>query len=172
MCVANATPLIFLAKVSKLELLSRIFNEIQIPHEVKVEVVDRGKELGYVDAMRVEEAILRGDIIVHKLEKEEISEAIRISKKFDIDIGEAQVIILAKKKRESAVIMDDLKARRIAELYNLKPIGTVGILIECVKQKILTREDSIKILDTLIEKGFRLSIEMYKQFLSVLSELN
>ena len=41
MIVSNATPLIYLAKVGKLDLL-KIFSRVVIPKEVKVGVVDRG----------------------------------------------------------------------------------------------------------------------------------
>ena len=43
--VSNATPLIYLAKVDKLNLLKSVFSNVFIPEEVKREVVDEGKRL-------------------------------------------------------------------------------------------------------------------------------
>jgi len=43
--VSNATPLIYLAKIGKLYLLKRVFGEVFVPEEVKIEAVDRGKQL-------------------------------------------------------------------------------------------------------------------------------
>ena len=172
MCVTNATPLIYLAKAKKLELLLKIFKTVQVPYEVKVEVVDVGKKLGYIDASLVEKAIKRGEIIVHKLEKDKILEAKRIADNFNIDLGEAQVIVLAKSKNEKIVIIDDFIARNVAEINDLEPIGTLGILLESVKRGILSKEESKKVLDELIDKGFRLGVDIYKKFLEALSSIS
>ena len=44
--VSNATPLIYLAKIGKIDLLRKVFKEVFIPEEVKVEAVDEGKSWG------------------------------------------------------------------------------------------------------------------------------
>ena len=38
--VSNPTPLIYLAKAGRLSLLKKVFEEIVIPSEVKIEIVD------------------------------------------------------------------------------------------------------------------------------------
>ena len=48
--VANASPLIFLAKIDKLELLIELFEEVIIPMQVFAEVVTKGEERGMDDA--------------------------------------------------------------------------------------------------------------------------
>ena len=48
--VTNASPLIFLAKIDKLELLIVLFEEVIIPVQVFAEVVTKGKEKGMDDA--------------------------------------------------------------------------------------------------------------------------
>ncbi|MEX2689675.1 MAG: DUF3368 domain-containing protein [Candidatus Njordarchaeum guaymaensis] len=168
MCIVNATPLIYLVKVKRLELLFKMFNTVQIPYEVKVKVVNRGRKQGYSDAFLVEKAIKNGEIIVHKLKEAEILEAKRIADTFNIDLGEAQVIVLAKRKNEKIVIVDDLIARKAAEMNDLKPRGTLSILLESIRRKILSKEDCKKILDNLIDKGFRMGINIYKKFLEKL----
>jgi len=40
--VSNAAPLIYLAKVGRIDLLKKVFGEVFISEEVKVKVVDRG----------------------------------------------------------------------------------------------------------------------------------
>ena len=82
MCIVNATPLIYLVKVKRLELLFKMFNTVQIPYEVKVKVVNRGRKQGYSDAFLVEKAIKNGEIIVHKLKEAEILEAKKIADTF------------------------------------------------------------------------------------------
>jgi len=46
--VSNATPLIYLAKAARLDLLLSLFEEIFILEAVREEVVLKGKELGEV----------------------------------------------------------------------------------------------------------------------------
>ena len=52
--VANASPLIFLAKIDKLELLIELFEEVIIPMQVFAEVVTKGEERGMDDAFLIE----------------------------------------------------------------------------------------------------------------------
>ncbi|HIH96974.1 MAG TPA: hypothetical protein HA348_05815 [Thermoplasmata archaeon] len=52
--VTNASPLIFLAKIDKLELLIELFEEVIIPVQVFAEVVIKGKEKGMDDAFLIE----------------------------------------------------------------------------------------------------------------------
>ena len=62
--VSNSTPLIYLAKIGKLDLLKVLFGEILIPKEVWAEVVEKGKSLGQKDAYAVENAVAQGWIKV------------------------------------------------------------------------------------------------------------
>ena len=57
--VANASPLLFLAKIHKLELLIELFEEVIIPMQVFAEVVTKGKEKGMDDAFLIENLVLR-----------------------------------------------------------------------------------------------------------------
>ena len=48
--VSNATPLIYLAEVGRLDLLRKLYPKVYISSEVKKEVVDIGKKLKKIDA--------------------------------------------------------------------------------------------------------------------------
>ena len=56
MPVVDSSPLIYLAKVEKLSLLKEFYGSLKIP-QVYREVVVRGKEKGFEDALRVEAEI-------------------------------------------------------------------------------------------------------------------
>jgi len=86
-------------------------------------------------------------------------------------IGEAQVIVLALKKKEKVAILDDSRARKIARIFSIKPIGILRIILRAVRKRLLTKDDAIKILDELIKQGFRISIELYNEFLKRLSTI-
>ena len=64
---SNTSPLIALAKIGRLKLLRELYGTIIISPFVKVESVDKGKELGAFDALEIEKAIDEGWIVVAKL---------------------------------------------------------------------------------------------------------
>jgi predicted nucleic acid-binding protein len=67
--VSNATPLVYLAKADRLDLLLSLFEEILIPEAVREEVVLKGKQLGQADAFVVEKAIKEGRISVREVQR-------------------------------------------------------------------------------------------------------
>ena len=54
-----------------------------------------------------------------------------------IDMGEAAVIQTAMDEAHDAVILDDLKARRIAQTLGLQVTGTLGILLQAKQAGLL-----------------------------------
>ncbi len=151
MIVSNATPLIYLAKVRKLELL-KIFGEVLIPEEVKVEVVDRGKALEKQDAYLVEQAIKDGWIKVLKVEPMEIP--------IKLHLGEIAVLSLAKKLGVKEVLIDEKPARFAAKLLGLKPRGTVFVLLKALKEGLIDLDEFLDTLSEMIKQGFRLREEV------------
>jgi len=73
--------------------------------------------------------------------------------------GEAEVIALANSKDLTAVI-DDSKARKVAENMGLKLTGTIGVLMRAEKEGlIVSAHDKVKKLK---EKGFYVSEELFE----------
>ena len=72
MLVFDATPLIYLAKVEKLNLLWNISEKKVIPKSVFEEVVVKGKEAGKVDALIVERLIEQGVFQVTEVEETDV----------------------------------------------------------------------------------------------------
>ena len=52
-----------------------------------------------------------------------------------VDRGEASAIALALEFPESMIILDDYKARKIAENLGLEITGTVGVIIYCKEKR-------------------------------------
>ena len=147
MIVSNASPLIYLAKVGKLELL-RIFGEVIIPEDVKIEVVDKGKALDKADAYVIERAIEEGWIKVLKTELIEIP--------IKLHPGEKAVLSLAKKLGVKDVLVDERPARFAAKLLGLKPRGTVFVLLRALKEGMMDLDEFLNTLSEMIRQGFRL----------------
>ena len=126
--VSNSGPLIHLAKVGLIDFLLRLFDKILIPESVYDEVVIKGKEKGHSDALIIEQAILDNKIEVKKVE---IGNEEYISSK--LHQGELKAIKLTFNSKTKLILLDDEEARIFARGLNLKVKGTLGILIDLVK---------------------------------------
>lgn len=85
-----------------------------------------------------------------------------------VDKGEASAIALAIETPESTLIIDDFKARKVAERLGLHITGTIGIIIKAKLNGIIP---SIKpYLIKIKETDFRLSSELEQQSLKQAGE--
>lgn len=151
--VSNATPLIYLAKAGRIGLLKRVFGQVLIPEEVKVEVVERGKLLGEKDAYTVERAIGEGWLKVLSVDAAEMP--------IKLDRGESATLSLAKKLGLKVVLLDEVLARSAARLLDLTPRGTVFVLLKALESKEIDLDEFLEVLNKLITVGFRLKEEVY-----------
>jgi predicted nucleic acid-binding protein len=151
--VSNATPLIYLAKAGKIDLLRKIFGEVFIPDEVKVEVVDRGKLLGETDAHVVEKAISEGWLKTLTVEIMDVP--------IKLQRGEAAVLSLAKKLGMRQVLVDEVSARAAARLLDMEPRGTIYVLLKALEKRETDLDGFLEALNELIRHGFRLREEVY-----------
>jgi len=159
--VANAGPLIHLARINKLNLIHTLFKEIRIPNTVKIETVDKGKTQGYVDAIAIEKAISSGWIKVAQTKPN----AEKLAKEANISKGEAEAILLAKQMNTTKLLMDDARARKIAQTLGLKPHGTIYILKLALVKKIISKKEYTQSLRKALNTGLYLTTELYLQAL-------
>lgn len=87
-----------------------------------------------------------------------------------IDQGEASTISMALEMPDPLLILDDLKARKMAERLGLKITGTLGVLLRAKEKKIITATAS-SLLQDLKQSGLRISQEMEKSFLGLSGEM-
>ncbi|MFQ6136945.1 MAG: DUF3368 domain-containing protein [Candidatus Hydrothermarchaeales archaeon] len=150
--VSNATPLIYLAKIRRLDLL-KIFKEVFIPEEVKYEVVERGKKFKEKDAYIVGKAIKDGWLKVINANPVEIP--------IKLESGEMAAISLAKNLGVPQVLIDEVSGRTAAELVGLVPRGTLFVLLRALEDKKISLDEFLRLLDELVKHGFRLKEEVY-----------
>ena len=81
---------------------------------------------------------------------------LKLMKNF-VDLGEASTIALAVETDDIVNILDDLKARKLAQKLNLKITGTIGVLVKARKRNIITSTQEV--LNKLRNEGFRISIQ-------------
>ncbi len=141
--VCNSGPLIALGMLGRLDLLQTLFDVVLVPEAVQKEIEQGGINLaGLADFQRahwIRVVPLQGkrDALLESL----------------LDVGEAAVISLAREQQSAVVLIDERKARKVArDIYGLHPIGTVRILVEAKKKKLLP--DIASPLQKLRQEGY------------------
>ncbi len=155
--VADSSPLVSLAIISKLDLLTILFDEIYIPKAVFSEISVANKP--YSD-------------LFSKLSKTRILDvnnriALLILNK-DLDLGESEAMILAMENNIDNILIDEQKGRRIAVSSGLHPIGTIGVLLQAKKLGLIKNIKSH--LDKLIQNNIYISNRLYKYSIKLVGE--
>lgn len=140
MIVIDASPLIALAKIGRLRLLKKVYREVAIGPVVKVEAVERGRDIKAPEVSQIELGIEEGWICEFKPTAREKKMVQRLLKSTRLDEGEAESLVLAL-CRKLMVVLDDKEARATAEAKGLKYIGTAGILLEAFMKGALSLDE-------------------------------
>jgi len=163
--VSNTSPLIWLLKIGKIALLKKLYGEVVIPEEVYKEAVDRGLEEGFSDALVIKECVDQGWIKVSKLNERMIKLCQKMMQHaFEIHLGEAQAIILARETR-SPLLMDESSGRAFAETWGLKVRGTLYVIMKALREEILNKDEAKEAVLQLISKGFRIEPRLLTRIL-------
>lgn len=146
--VINSGPLVALGKLRLLELLPRLYGQVQLPTAVYTEVVVRGRERGYPDAFLAQMAIQRGQLIVIELSEAELPQDVAA---LPLDTGEKQVLYLALRDKADLVLLDDLKAREEAQARGLIVKGTLGVISQAYRGGLLSLHEVQTIIEAIID---------------------
>lgn len=142
--VSDSSPLITLAKIGRLELLHRLYQAITITPQVYDEVVVRGAGL----TGSAEVATCKW--IEVKL-VENVGALVSAQKEFGLGIGETSSIILGRELNAGLVLIDEIKARKVAREYGMAVAGCVGILEDAFGLQLLS--DLAQVYRQLISVG-------------------
>ena len=136
--ISDTSCLIILTNISELELLHKLYGQITTTFEIAAEFGETLPE--WIETVSVQDR-----------QKQQLLE-------LQIDKGESSAIALALEMPDSTLILDDYKARKIAEQLGLTYTGTIGVIIKAKLQNIIP---TIKPLLAKIKKtDFRLSPEL------------
>jgi len=143
----DTSSLIILNKINALDLLNKIYSNVIITNYIQLELNEAipswiSVELTY----NIDQSFL---------------------KNFNLGLGETSIIINAI-KNNGFLILDDLKARKIATTLSLRYTGSIGILIIAKELKLI---DSVKYyLEKIQETNFRLSDALINKVLEITNE--
>jgi uncharacterized protein len=129
--VADASPLVILAKLGCFDFLNRVFPRVYISPEVHYEVVVAGA--GLPGASEVSKAVW---IEVKAVEN---SAGLPLAQRqHGLGPGEMSTILLAKELGANPVLLDDYRARKLAKAEGLEILGSVGLLETFYRRRYLT----------------------------------
>ena len=146
--VADSGPLICLARINQLELLPRLFAKILVPPEVWDEVTVRGQ--GHPGAYEVSQVTW----ITIQAPDPQLVKPLSIL----VDAGEAQAIALAQTTADCTILLDDARARKVAQRIGIKQIGTIGLLLRAKRRGLI--EKIRPQIDGLVENGIYIRKEL------------
>lgn len=141
--ISNTSCLIVLDNIDMLFILKELYDSIIITKEVSEEFGKAVPE--WIEVRKVKD-----------------KKYLKLMENF-VDLGEASTIALALEIEDNVVILDDLKARKLAKKLNMKMTGTLGVIINAKKRNIIS--STKEVLDKLKNTGFRISKELENELL-------
>lgn len=148
--ISDTSTLILFKKIEQIDLLEKVYDNLVTTPEVAAEFGDNMPEW-----VKIQEV---GD---HKYQ---------LFLETQIDKGEASAIALAMESDNTLLLLDDLKARKLAAMLKLKFTDTLGIIN---KAKQLGHIDKVKpLIDKILETNFRISQRIINEILIINGELH
>jgi len=141
--ISDTSCLIALERIVQLDILRRTFKVIIITQEVYKEFGNR----------------LPDWIIIKEVKNKEKQNQLESF----LDNGEASSIALATEIKNTLLIIDERKGRKIARTFNLEIIGTLGLLIKAKEKGVISNLKDIVI--DLKKSGFRVSNSILNEIL-------
>lgn len=140
--VSDTTAITSLLQINRCDLLPRLYGEVFIPTAVRDELVATHAKLP--EFLRVRS--VRQPAEVQRLRSE-------------LDLGEAEAIILAKELAADLLLIDETEGRRVAVSEGVNIIGLLGMLVQSKRMGFLgsVREATSELEST---AGFRVADEV------------
>ena len=133
--ISDTSCFILLNNIGEMALLHRLYGEVYTTIEVAVEFGDT----------------LPDWVIISKVANLHYQEILELQ----IDKGEASAIALAIEMEDATIVLDDYKARKVAEKLGLDITGSLGVIVKAKLRGLIT---SVKpILAKIKQTNFRLS---------------
>lgn len=158
MWVFDATPLIYLARVGRLEPVLDLAAACPLPEPVHEEVVNEGLEAGYPDARRVEAAVEAGQLTVRDPPAGALAD--RLERNDGLSSADISVLTTAAAIGGTAV-MDERRGRGAARVENIPVHGTAFLVLALLREGELSQDETLAAIDEMIDAGWHCSTDLY-----------
>ena len=147
--IADTSCFIILSKIDELELLQKIYVQIVTTSDIAIEFGE----------------VLPDWVIIKNVSNKNYQDILELQ----LDKGESSAIALAMEIENCTIILDDYKARKVAQKLNISITGTIGVIVKAKQLGIIKSVQPI--LEKIRNSNFRLSKELENQALSLSNEL-
>lgn len=168
MYVFDATPLIYLAKAERLDLIAELPGECCLPDRVYDEVVVAGIEGGHADARRIERIVEDGVLERHSAPNDETFE--RLCRNENLSTADAAVLALAN-DADGIAVMDEQPGRHAADADGITTRGTAYLVLKSLDDNVVSADKARETIDAMLAGGWHCSIELYTTILERIEEL-
>ena len=146
--ISDTSTLILFQKIEELDLLQKVYGELITTPEIAKEYGDKLPEWIKIES-------------VSDVKYQEFIET-------QVDWGEASAIALAKEYDDVLLLLDDLKARKLAIRLNFKITGALGIIHKAKQKGLINKVKPL--IDKLLLTNFRISERILEEILTLNGE--
>jgi len=146
--ISDTSTLILLHKINEFELLKEVYGKLMTTPEIADEFGEK----------------LPDWITVQSVKDEKYKKFLETQ----VDRGEASALALASEFEDVLLLLDDLKARKLAKKLMFKTTGTLGIIHKAKQMSIIPKVKPL--IDKLLLTNFRISKEVVNEILRLNGE--
>ena len=158
--VFDATPLIYLAKAERLDVIETLDEPRLVPEAVHHEVVTAGVERGYDDTRRIERAVEDGLVDVVAVDTDDSPVATRLAR--HPGLSDADIAVLACADARNAVaVIDEPAGRSAAEVENVETRGSAYLVLAAMMDGALSTAEGRDAVDAMIDHGWYVAPDVY-----------
>jgi predicted nucleic acid-binding protein len=152
--VADAAPIIFLAKLDRLALIRAVFPGVtMVPDSVSRELLQAAIPPAEAVAIRNFLATCRVLSVPHPAFPSQT-----------LSLADRSVLTLASRQKRALVLTDDALVRRVARSAAIPVAGTLGVLLRAQRARRISSAQAQAALDDLVARhNFHISIALYQE---------
>ncbi|MBL8092165.1 MAG: DUF3368 domain-containing protein [Anaerolineales bacterium] len=156
--VSNTSPLLYLYRIGGIDWLPKLFDEVWAPEAVKNEL-QAGRSKGY-DVPNPDDYLWLKVVNPKSTPSEWLA--------LDLGVGEIAAMALALENPDRVVLLDDMLARRTAQVAGLQVWGTLKVLLEAKTNAIIEKVEPYVL--KLNDSGMWISAEIKERILKLAGE--
>jgi len=156
--ISNTSPLLYLYRIGAINWLPELFDEVWIPEAVKNELL-AGRSKGY-DVPNPDDYPWLSVVNPKSMPSEWLA--------LDLGVGEIAAMALALENPKRIVLLDDMLARRTAQVAGLQVWGTLKVLLEAKSRGLVDKIEPY--ITKLSESGMWVSAEVRQRILKLADE--
>ncbi len=146
--ISDTSTLILFQKIEELDILQKVYKELIVTSEV---VEEYGEELP-------------DWIIIKPVSDKKYQRLLETQ----IDYGEASAIALASEYDDVLLLLDDLKARKLAKRLDFKITGALGVIHKARQMSLIEKVKPF--IDKLLQTDFRIADNIIEEILKLNNE--